>query len=388
MTRVTLVQPPQTQLLLPRSYIPLGLASIAAVLEESGVDVEILNLADCRDVEGVEIPESDWYGVSCVSATLPATRKIVSRLRGNGKTVVGGPHPSVAPDETCSQVNPDVVMTGESEYLFRDLVTGAAEPEPIMHAGLIQNLDSLPFPARHLFDREDVVDVTGIHGQEKGAPATTVITARGCPFSCHFCCKGHPMFNWYRYRSADLVFNELANLQEEYGVEHVRFVDDEFTLYKQRTAELMRTMKSLGLTWVCITRADTLDESLLKLMRAAGCVEVHIGVETGSNRLLRLMNKQTTSNILLKGVKMIKAAGIRVKTYLMMHFPGETEEDRRLTVEWMKKAQPDRFTLSVFTALPGSAIAGQVETDTPWYYRDDDQDFQEYRAHLHEALER
>lgn len=386
MSTVVLINPPQTQLLLPRAYISLGLASIAAVLEESGVDVEILNLADCRDVEGVEIPESEWYGISCVSATLPATKKLVSLLRGKGKTVVGGVHPSVAPEETRLEINPDVVMSGEAEHLFRDLVTGVVEPEPIMHAGLIQKLDGLPFPARHMFDREDVVDTTGIHGQEKGVPATTIMTSRGCPYSCNFCTKGHPMFNWYRYRSADKVYDELVHLKEEYAVEHMRFVDDEFTLHTQRTADLMRKMKPLGLTWICITRVDTLDKPLLKLMKGAKCKEVHVGVETGSDRLLRLMNKQTTSDILLKGIHRIKEAGIRVKTYLMANYPGETEEDRRLTVEWMKKAKPDKLTLSNFTPLPGSAIAVYIkQKGDGWFYPDEDKAFIEYRDRLKEA---
>lgn len=384
---VTLINPPQTQLLLPRAYIPLGLALLGAVLEESGVDVEILNLADCGDIEGVEMPESDWYGITCVSATLPTVKKLVSRLQGTGRTVVGGAHPSVAPEETLKHVNPDIVMTGEAEHLFRDLVTGAVNLEPVMHAGLIQDLDSLPFPARHLFSQEDVVDTTGIHGQDKGVPATTISTSRGCPFSCNFCCKSHPMFNWYRYRSADKVIEELTHIKEEYDIEHVRFVDDEFTLHTQRTEELMRKMVDLDLDFVCITRADTLNEPLLSHMKRAGCKEIHIGVETGSDRLLRLMNKQTTSDILMKGVHMIKEAGINVKTYLMLNYPGETEEDRRLTVEWVREAQPDKFTLSVFTALPGSAIAGQVESVTPWYYLDDDYAFNEYREQLSGSLE-
>lgn len=386
MVRVTLIQPPQTQLLLPRAYIPLGLGSLAAVLEESGVDVDILNLADCPDVSKAEIPESEWYGITCVSATYNSTKKLVSLLRDKGKTIVGGPHPSVLPEETRDDMKPDIVMTGEAQYHLRDLILGKIEPKPIMKAGLIQDLNDLPFPARHLFNREDVIDRTGIHGQEKGVPATTVITAIGCPYSCGFCCKGHPMFNWYRYRSADLVYEELLHLKEKYAVEHVRFVDDEFTLHTQRTAELMKKMVGLDFGFVCITRADTLNEPLLAIMKEAGCREVHIGVETGSDRLLRLMNKQTTSDILLKGVHMIKEAGIRVKTYLMMNFPGETEKDRRLTVEWLREAQPDKFTLSVFTALPGSAIARQVKMATPWYYLDDDGDFKEYRSQLHEAL--
>ena len=279
-------------------------------------------------------------------------------------------------------------MTGEAEYLLRDLVTGKVKPEPIMKAGLIQDLDALPFPARHLFNRKDVVDHTGIHGQDKGVPATTIITARGCPFSCLFCTKGHPMFNWYRYRSAELVYDELIHLKEDYEIEHVRFVDDEFTLHKERTAKLMKKMVNLDLTWVCITRADTLDEKLLSLMEKAGCTEVHIGVETGSDRLLRLMNKQTTSEILLKGVQMIKEADIRVKTYLMMNFPGERDEDRKLTVEWVKKARPDKLTLSNFIPLPGSATYAYIkEKGEDWFYPDEDGAFQEYREQLREAAQ-
>ncbi len=364
----------------------MGLGSLAAVLEESDVDVEILNLADCKDLSKVEFLESDWYGISCVSATFNETKEIVGRL--DGKTVVGGVHPSVLPEETKNEINPDVVMTGEAEYLLRDLITGKVKPEPIMKAGLIQDLDSLPFPSRHLFDRKDVVDYTGIHGQDKGVPATTILTARGCPYNCLFCTKAHPMFNWYRYRSAELVYDELVHLKEEYGVEHVRFVDDEFTLQKKRTAKLMKKMVDLEITWVCITRADTLDEKILSLMKKAGCTEIHIGVETGSDRLLKLMNKQTTSEILLKGVRMIKEADILVKTYLMMNFQEETEKDRKLTVEWMKKAKPDKLTLSNFTPLPGSATYAYIKKDGDgWFYQDEDEAFLEYREQLREAAQ-
>ena len=385
---IVLINPPQTQLLLPRAYIPLGLASIGAVLEEADVGVSVLNLADCQDVNKVGFPESEWYGITCVSATYNITKKIVSLLKDKGKTIIGGPHPSVSPEETRTDMKPDIVMTGEAQYHLRNLIQGKIKPEPIMKAGLIQDLNDLPFPARHLFDREDVVDRTGIHGQEKGVPATTLITAMGCPYACAFCCKGHPMFNWYRFRDADLVYYELQFLMDEYGIEHVRFVDDEFTLHKNRTSDLMRKMKGLGLTWVCITRADTLDKPLLKLMKGAGCKEVHIGVETGSDRLLGLMNKQTTSKELLKGVNMIKDAGIDVKVYLMANYPSETDEDRKLTVEWMKEAKPNKFTLSNFTPLPGSATSHYLkQSGDGWFYPDEDHGFIEFRERIKKALE-
>ena len=384
--KTVLIQPPQCQLKDPTAYIPLGIAYIAATLEAAEVDVQILNLSDNPDLQPSDIPPADWYGISCVTATKNTVKKLIPIL--DGRVVVGGPHPSVLPDETLSELKPDIVMTGESEFTFRDLVLGRIKPEPIMDAGFIEDLNDLPFPARHLFLDSDVVDRSGIHGQEKGVSATTVITSRGCPFNCLFCCKGHPMFNWYRYREAVNVFDELTFLKERYGIEHVRFVDDEFTLHKGRSAELMRVLRPLGFTWVCITRADTLDADLLRLMKLAGCTEVHIGVETGSDRLLRLMNKQTTSKVLKHGIDLIKEAGIRVKTYLMMNYPGETEEDREATIEFMRETRPDKYTISCFTPLPGSAIERVTrQKGKAWFYPDEDSKYQEYKKRIEEALQ-
>lgn len=384
---VCLIQSPQTQLHQPRAYIPLGLAYIGAVLEEAGVDVQILNLADKVDPKPSDVPPADWYGISCVTATYDAVKKLIPLLEG--RVVVGGPHPSVLPDETLAELKPDIVMTGESEFAFRDLVLGKIEPEPIMDAGFIEDLNDLPFPARHLFPDSDVVDCSGIHGQEKGVAATTVITSRGCPYSCNFCCKGHPMFNWYRYRDALNVMEELFMLKERYGIGHVRFVDDELTLHKKRSAKLMRALRPLGLTFVCITRSDTLDPNLLRLMRLAGCVEIHIGVETGSDRLLKLMNKQTTARILKRGVEMIKNAGIRAKTYLIYNYPGETEADREATIEFLRETQPDKYTISRFIPLPGSAVERVTgQKGAVWFYPDEDGEFQEYRERIQAALQR
>jgi len=195
------------------------------------------------------------------------------------------------------------------------------------------------------------------------------------------------MFNWYRDRDASNVVGELRFLIERYGIEHVRFIDDEFTLHNGRSIELMKAIRSLGLTWVCITRADTLNKKLLRLMKLAGCVEVHIGVETLSDRLLKLMNKQTTAKVLKHGIQLIKEAGIMVKTYLMWTYPGEIEADREATVEGLREVRPDKYTISKFTPLPGSAIervTGKYGDD--WFYPDEDYGFQEYRKRIAEVL--
>lgn len=381
-----MIQPPQIQLNDPVAYISLGLAQIGAVLERAGINVLVMNLAAERRVEKVRFPLADWYGVTCVSATYPAAKKLVSLLKGRGKTVLGGVHPTIMPEFVSADAKPDLVMTGEADFLFRDIVLGKSY-EPIMHAGIICDLDTLPIPARHLFPDTDVVDLTGIHGQEKGVPSTTIMTSRGCPYFCRFCTKAHDMFRVYRFRSESLVKEELRQVMDYYGVTHVRFVDDEFTVNRGRTLKLMAAIRDLKCTFICITRADSLDPYLLKEMKLSGCTEVHIGVESGSNRLLKLMNKQTTSEVLARGVLAIKKAGIRAKVYLMYNYPGETKKDRDMTVEFVKRVKPDKFTLSRFTPLPGSEIAEKItRRGNGWFYPDEDEVYWEYRNRLTEAI--
>ena len=388
MEDIVLINPPQLDLRQPRAYIPLGLAYIGGALEAANVDVKVLNLADEKNLSDVDYPDADWYGLSCTSATLETVKSMIPHLAHRGKIVVGGPHPSVALEETADLLNVDMVVAGEAEYFLRDVLTGVIPPERTFDAGMIRDLNQLPLPARHLFDKEDVVDRTGIHGQDVGVPATTVLTSRGCPFQCTFCCKGHPMFTFYRFRNASNVRHELDTIIEDYGVEHIRFIDDEFTLHPHRTIDLMKAMKPLDLTWVCITRADTLTSPMLDYMKEAGCVEVHIGVESGSDKVLETMNKRTDVETLARGVQMIKDAGIRVKTYLMYGFPGETEEDRQKTVDFVKHVQPDKFTVSHFTPLPGSLISQFVpKGETPWFYQDYNESFEEFRRKIKEALE-
>ena len=356
------------------------------MLEEAGAEVIVKNLASEPHPESAKFPAADWYGISCVSAVYPDARRLVPILKRQGRVVMGGVHPTILPDQVSAEAKPDLVITGEAEYLFRDIVWGRGY-SPIMLAGIIEDLDSLPFPARHLFSDADVVDTTGIHGQEKGVPATTAMTSRGCPWRCTTCTKSHPMFTEYRYRSAELVKLELLDIMSRYGVEHFRFVDDEFTVDRPRTIKLMREIRDLGITWVCITRCDTLDREMLREMKLSGCREVHVGIECFSDRVLQLMNKQTTEAVLEKGCGMVQEAGIGLKTYLMTDYPGMEAEDREKTVSFLKRVRPDKFTLSRFTPLPGSAMWGKAEeVGGGWYYPDSDGDYQEYRNRLAEAI--
>jgi radical SAM superfamily enzyme YgiQ (UPF0313 family) len=381
------------ELFQPRAYIPLGIAYIGAVLEDYNIDVEITQLAD-KEIEDItinDIPRAEWYGITCVASTLPSVIKLCDILDGN--IVIGGPYPTVHPYYTLFDCNPNYVMRGEAEHSFLGLVMTGYNINRVIDAGIIQDLDTLPFPARHLFDENDVVDITGIHGCDKGIKATSMISSRGCPYQCAFCCKGHMMFNNYRFRSPDNIAKEIQSLIDDYDIEHIRFVDDIFTFDRDRVISLCDKIKDMGITWVNITRADRIDEEMLKHMKEAGCIETHIGIESGSQRLLSLMRKNETTHTYYKAGKMIKDAGIRLKVYLMYGFPTETEDDRCQTRELMKLMKPDKFTLSKFVPLPGSYLwehpeeFGIKKPKSGWYYPDrKDKGWMKYKKELGDII--
>jgi len=374
---VVLINPPQLQLAQPRAYIPLGLAYLGAVLVDANITVEVVNLAD-KPIEDVTIntfPDATLYGISCNSATYPAVIEISRILKEyDRKLVIGGIHPSIFPNKVLQETKCDYVITGEGEYALRDLALGKTSNK-IINAGLIKNLDELPLPRRQLFAYADVVDYTGIHGQEKGVGGTTILTSRGCPYNCSFCCK-IPQTKKMRYHSPRHVVKELKQVMATYGVSHFRFIDDIFTLQKRRIETLCNLIIKDGLhiTWVCITRADKVNESLLKTMRDAGCIEVHIGCESGSQRVLDSMNKRITVRQNIEAIHLIKKVGMRAKVYLMTNYPGETEADVEMTKKFMEEARPDKYTLSTFVPFPGSRVYESYKGNNPrsmWFYPDE-----------------
>jgi len=378
---ICLINPPQLELREPTAYPPLGLLYLATVLEKNKIDVSVLNLAGKRKYT---IPTAEVYGITCTCATEPAVKEIIETIRKEvpeGWIIVGGPHPTVAPEEVYKKLAPDVVVVGEAEEEIVKIVRNR-KPK-IWHCNLIRDLDSIPYPARHLLRKSEFVNLTGIHGSKK--PSTTILSSRGCPFNCRFCCKGHPMFRVFRYRSAENVEGELRELKEKWGVEHVRFVDDCFTLNKNRVKKICEKTKEIGMTFLCITRADMLDRETISYLKMGGCIQADIGMETASPRLLKLMNKGEKVEDYRRAIKMLKEAGITVKVFLMMGYPQETEEDRKLTLQFLRETKPDLFTLSVFVPLSGSSFSYESGR---FFYPDKDETYVRFKEEILGALEK
>jgi radical SAM superfamily enzyme YgiQ (UPF0313 family) len=354
-------------------------AYLAAVLEQHNHDVYIHDM----NLETSTFPEADIYGVTCVSATFPLVHEIIKDLSQKNRTViVGGIHPSIQPHD-FDDLNCHLVI-GEAEDRIVELIEMPMKPR-VTDAGLVQDIDKLPFPARHLF--KNVVDYSGIHGQEIWNGATSILSSRGCPYNCNFCTR-IPQTRKMRFHSPDYMIRELKSVIAEYRIRHFRFIDDIFTLNKDRITTFCEKAvnEKLGINWMCITRGSMLGKDLLSKMRQAGCYEIDIGVESGSPRILTLMNKKDDIESLSNAVQLIKQSGIKVRAYLMYGFPGETEEDRQMTIEFVRKNKPDGVTVSKFIAMPGSKLWNNgCVTTQQWFYQDNDAVYQEFRKRVHEA---
>ena len=192
------------------------------------------------------------------------------------------------------------------------------------------------------------------------------------------------MYCTLRLRSPENVLSELRHLKTEYGVEHVRFIDDTFTFDKHRTIAIANGIRDLDMTFICMTRADKIDEEIADALKLGGCTQVQLGIETASPRLLKLMNKGETVRDYGRAMSALTNAEVPVKALLIMDYPTETEEDRAITLKFLSEFKPAMFNLSWFTPLPGSGVEWSDETN--FFYPDENERWVKYREQIQEAI--
>jgi len=372
MKKVALVNPPQLNSIDDRLDPPLGLMYIAGSLEREEISVSINDLAG-RKVEewGNLIDDADIYGMTIFSSSFNVSRDISKFIKARNKDaiiVAGGPHPTSLPDQTIDTGDFDYVIQREGEEAFPKLIRSLSagnSSDKIITAEQIKDINLLPRPARHL------VDISSYTREVEGEQATSIITSRGCPYTCSFCCKdihGRKV----RFREAEDIIDEVRGIQETYGVNSFVFYDDIFTLNRKRLEVLCEEFKNMDLTFRCNGRsgANTF-EDYVKL-REAGCKEIAFGIESGSQEILERVNKGTTVEMNTKTITEAKRAGLLTKAYLIVGYPGETQETIDETKKFMEITDPDKFTLFQFVPLPGSDVwknpdkYGVTEVNNDW----------------------
>jgi len=354
-----------------RPVPPLGIAYLGAMLENDGFTVSLL---DCNlsngDSTARQIEQADVVGISAPSIFANDALDLARYAKQSGKTViVGGPHATISPSFFLEHDCVDFVIRGEGEYTLLELLNeierdgdcekvrgvSCKREEKIVHSPdrpPIEDLDSVPFPARHLLDMKAYLRRWR---KNTGTTFVTMITSRGCPYSCIFCSK-EIFGRAYRTRSARNVIDEVQLLVNDYAPDFILFNDDVFALDGRRVFEICNEMieRKIRVDWGCESRVDNIEPGMLRSMRKAGCRRIAFGVESGSQRVLDFLNKKMTVEQIRSATRLAKRAGIEVTYYVIIGTPCETQEDIELTRKLVSDEKPDYLSVSFFTPLPGT----------------------------------
>ena len=406
--RVLLINPPFWRLIYePKTFFPLPLGFIASVLEQKGIEVKIYNAENPNSSEPnyknyrpmlryvnslkrydnylneiktfqhfvfdeikdvLKSYDPDWVGVTAVSPKISVIKKVAEyakKSKDSIKVVVGGPHPTTNPESYLESDYIDFVVRGEGEYIFPKLieaVEGSIDLDSIKGISYkkggnifnnplserISDLDKVPNPAKHLslFPERYTSETDMGH----------IVTARGCPFNCSFCGKEAMWGKKTIFKSVTYVLQEIYELIDRYGIRDFRFWDDPFTFNKNRTKEFCESLikNNLNISWRCSTHIKYLGKDMLELMKESGCVEISVGIESGSDKILKSCGKGISVKDITNASKLLHDAGIHWAAYVMIGFLDETEDDIRKTMDLLHKIKPARMKFSILSPYPGT----------------------------------
>jgi anaerobic magnesium-protoporphyrin IX monomethyl ester cyclase len=414
--RVCLINPPRIHPKLwgkPSVFQPLDIAYIAALLEKqhevriidaptegwknleeidgtkyrqglSNKEIAIRVKQWSPDVVGITVPFSGWW---------KSAYEVVSAVKSINKDIIivlSGLHPSARPKECLVNPNIDFVVIGEPDQTMFELV-GVLEQknskgvEKVKGIGfvkdgktvitpprpLIEDLDSLPFPARHLLPMSkyfEAVKENPLRGEIR-KPWAMMITSRGCPYDCVFCSIHPVMGKKWRGRSPQNVIDEIEHLVNTYKVKQIDFYDDNMTLNKKRMETIcdLIVKKGLKIEWYTPNgiRADTLDENLLRKMKSSGCKQIRIAPESGVQSVLdNIVKKNLNLKDVEKAVVLSKKVGIKVGCFFVIGLIGETKKDINETINYaykLRRLGADRFYFSIAMPVYGTELYEQAK---------------------------
>lgn len=370
-------------------YPPLGLLYIASVVENIGYDVSVcdasINNMDFKQVR--KELQKDCYDVIGIT-TFTGTREsayfcaeIAKEENKESTIVLGGPHVTFLSEITLNKLPcVDVVVRGEGELTFLELVQKISKGESYKNIkgitvrddnGLpystpdreaIKNLDTMPFPARHLVPMQKYFKEAIKHERHLRTPATTVITSRGCIGNCIFCSSPKMWGRRVRRRTTRNVIEEIEYLHNQYDVKDVFFMDDTFTINRKWVTKFCRELvqSEIDISWRCLGRVDTVDLNLLVSMKQAGCYHINYGIESGSQKTHKIIGKGIRIEQATKAIRLTKKAGLFVGADFMIGFPHETTEDMQETFRFIKNSPLDNFALNVPWILAGTTLYNQT----------------------------
>ena len=384
---VLLVNPPEIQSkykeFLGLTAPPLGLAYIAAVLEENSIKVKILdapalNMDYYKYRKAVSKLNVDVLGVQTTTPTINQALQVAQITKEEQSDCVitlGGYHATFMPNQILRQNDfVDIIVRNEGEYTTLDVVNAIENDKPLKNIdGInyrdgnilietpqrppIENLDALPFPARHLLPMDQYM----IFGRKQ--QLATMICSRGCPMGSSFCASSAMHGRRARFRSPENAVDELEQIVDAFRVNMIGFMDDTFTLYPNwvnKFCELI-AKRDVDVTWGCTARVDRMGKQLLNRMKEAGCRTLLLGVESGNQGILNNVQKGATIDQARQTFKLARDIGMHTIASMTVGLPGETKVTADETMNFTRRVNPDYAIFSLATPYPGTKFFDLAE---------------------------
>ena len=388
--KVLLIMPPFTQSkeAMKRCITPLGLAYIAAVLENNGIVTNILDcmvegyyndvvndskiitygLTDSEIKERIKEFSPDFVGVSCLMSAQAHNAhrmcELAKEVNPSIQTVMGGCHPTALLEMTLKDSNVNHIVIGEGEQSMLDIVLGNKEgivkSEPL-------DINTLPMPARHLLPMEKYIKInmpTSTFSPHNRV--TQIETSRGCPFKCVFCAATN-FWGDFRARSAEKVLEEVRFLKNRYRVEELDIIDSNLTIDRKRLVKILEGMKEIGITWANPGGiwVGGLDIELLDLMKESGCYQLSFAIESSNKEILsKVIKKPTKLDKVKPLVEHCHKIGIDLHAFFVSGFPEETVEDMKNNYKFAKEMGFTSASFNIVNPIPGSELYEKYKQST------------------------
>lgn len=366
-----------------KPYPPLGLLYLSAYLEEKGIEHAVIDTTFSTEEEWLrEVEKSQpiviaFYTNLMTKVTIIRLIEKVKVMAANTKILLGGPDVTYN-WENYLAAGADFIVEGEGEETFYEFVRAVKSGQNYSEiTGLIykdtagfhknkprikiKEVDQLPMPNRKKIDLNPYLNAWKTN---HGKSTLSISTQRGCPYTCQWCSTA-VYGQSYRRRSPQLVVDEIEQLIADYQPDALWFVDDVFTVNHKWIEAFANEMQArkIRIPFECITRAERLTEKVFEELKSAGCFRVWIGAESGSQRIIDLMDRKVDVDKVAEMIQLAKKHDIESGTFIMVGYPTETKEDIRLTIDYLKKADPDIFTITVAYPIKGTGLYNQIEKD-------------------------
>ncbi|MHB1483475.1 MAG: B12-binding domain-containing radical SAM protein [Saccharofermentanales bacterium] len=388
-TRVLLIYPYfYTGIVKDQIFPPLGISILSAVLKSKGIDVMKIDCTFMTADEAVDKAKDykpDITGIYIMTTLVKNALSLLEKLKKSipdSVFITGGPLPTLYPERFAKEF--DFVFKGEAAHSFPDFcedIRNGNRMNPDKYTGIFstkyksfdtppnhlskKEIDDLPLPDRSGFDHEQYQKLSY---ETTGKKKTSIMMTYGCPFSCDFCSK--PVFgNVVRYRDIDRIFDEIKDIIS-YGYDSLWIADDLFTCNPKFLTGFCERLanEDFHISWSCLSRVDCITDKIAGMMKKADCSKVYLGIESGNDSILKLMNKQTDIATIRKGVETFIKNGIECAGFFIVGYPGETMETIEDTFAFALSLRLDEISFNVPYPLPGSGLFEKtvMNSDDDW----------------------